>query len=167
MGSLASTVSPCSASPPPSSPHEPPQSDPCRPPEFEETTGITVGADESGWEKARDRGPGGRPQLLLVEKLIRLGGYATFSISRTLRLPADSWSSSSTPYTRCVRASDEIQLMLGIDRRNDPVTPLLSQWTYQAMVHELCGITNGRVRIDHEDQLELRVSQITQHQSSC
>jgi vacuolar protein sorting-associated protein 45 len=49
-------------------------------------------------------------------------------------------------------------LLLILDRRNDPVTPLLSQWTYQAMVHELCGITNGRVRIDGEDKLELRVS---------
>lgn len=36
-------------------------------------------------------------------------------------------------------------LLLILDRRNDPVTPLLSQWTYQAMVHELIGITNGRV----------------------
>lgn len=27
-----------------------------------------------------------------------------------------------------------VQLVL--DRREDPVTPLLSQWTYQAMVHE-------------------------------
>lgn len=43
------------------------------------------------------------------------------------------------------------------DRRNDPLTPLLSQWTYQAMVHELIGITNGRVRIDQEEKLELRV----------
>ena len=47
-------------------------------------------------------------------------------------------------------------LLLILDRRNDPVTPLLSQWTYQAMVHELCGITNGRVRIEHEQKLELR-----------
>lgn len=47
-------------------------------------------------------------------------------------------------------------LLLILDRRNDPVTPLLSQWTYQAMVHELVGITNGRVRIEHEEKLELR-----------
>lgn len=47
-------------------------------------------------------------------------------------------------------------LLLILDRRNDPVTPLLSQWTYQAMVHELIGITNGRVRIDGEEKLELR-----------
>ena len=36
-------------------------------------------------------------------------------------------------------------LLLILDRRNDPVTPLLSQWTYQAMVHELLNIQNGRV----------------------
>ncbi len=29
--------------------------------------------------------------------------------------------------------------------RNDPVSPLLHQWTYQAMVHELLGIQNNRV----------------------
>jgi vacuolar protein sorting-associated protein 45 len=32
-----------------------------------------------------------------------------------------------------------------MDRKNDPITPLLKQWTYQAMVHELLGISNGRV----------------------
>ncbi|WRT66980.1 uncharacterized protein IL334_003945 [Kwoniella shivajii] len=47
-------------------------------------------------------------------------------------------------------------LLLILDRRNDPVTPLLSQWTYQAMVHELLGINNGRVRIDGEEKIELR-----------
>jgi vacuolar protein sorting-associated protein 45 len=38
-------------------------------------------------------------------------------------------------------------LQLVIDRREDPVTPLLSQWTYQAMVHELLpkGISNNIV----------------------
>ena len=35
--------------------------------------------------------------------------------------------------------------MLVLDRKDDPVTPLLSQWTYQAMVHELLGINDGRV----------------------
>ncbi|KAI0248251.1 Sec1-like protein [Lactifluus subvellereus] len=29
--------------------------------------------------------------------------------------------------------------LLILDRRNDPVTPIPSQWTYQAMVHELVG----------------------------
>ncbi|OWZ59267.1 hypothetical protein C356_01026 [Cryptococcus neoformans c45] len=47
-------------------------------------------------------------------------------------------------------------LLLILDRRNDPVTPLLTQWTYQAMVHELFGITNGRVHLDSETKPELR-----------
>eukprot|EP01006_Ploeotia_vitrea_P022446 TRINITY_DN54857_c0_g1_i1.p1 TRINITY_DN54857_c0_g1~~TRINITY_DN54857_c0_g1_i1.p1 ORF type:complete len:601 (+),score=364.71 TRINITY_DN54857_c0_g1_i1:29-1804(+) len=38
-------------------------------------------------------------------------------------------------------------LLLVLDRRDDPVTPLLSQWTYQAMVHELIGIKNNRVNM--------------------
>ncbi|WVN85192.1 uncharacterized protein L203_100337 [Cryptococcus depauperatus CBS 7841] len=47
-------------------------------------------------------------------------------------------------------------LLLILDRRNDPVTPLLSQWTYQAMVHELLDINNGRVHIPSEEKPELR-----------
>ncbi|KAJ1919324.1 vacuolar protein sorting-associated protein 45 [Tieghemiomyces parasiticus] len=43
------------------------------------------------------------------------------------------------------RQADPPPTLLILDRRNDPVTPLLNQWTYQAMVHELLGIDNGRV----------------------
>jgi len=38
-------------------------------------------------------------------------------------------------------------LLLVLDRMDDPVTPLLSQWTYQAMVHELLGLNNNRVSL--------------------
>lgn len=34
-------------------------------------------------------------------------------------------------------------LLLVLDRRDDPVTPLLSQWTYQAMLHEIIGLENN------------------------
>lgn len=47
-------------------------------------------------------------------------------------------------------------LLLILDRRNDPVTPLLTQWTYQAMVHELLGIQNGRVTFDSESKQDLK-----------
>ncbi|XP_038680056.1 vacuolar protein sorting-associated protein 45 homolog isoform X1 [Tripterygium wilfordii] len=36
-------------------------------------------------------------------------------------------------------------LLLIVDRRDDPVTPLLNQWTYQAMVHELIDIEDNKV----------------------
>jgi vacuolar protein sorting-associated protein 45 len=43
------------------------------------------------------------------------------------------------------RRTDVPPLLLILDRRDDPVTPLLMQWTYQAMVHELLTLTNNRV----------------------
>ena len=52
------------------------------------------------------------------------------------------------------RKADTPPILLILDRRNDPITPLLSQWTYQAMVHELLGINNGRV--DLSDVPEIR-----------
>lgn len=47
------------------------------------------------------------------------------------------------------RHPDPPPLLLILDRRDDPITPLLSQWTYQAMVHELLTITNNRVNLSH------------------
>lgn len=62
-------------------------------------------------------------------------------------------------------------LLLILDRRNDPVTPLLTQWTYQAMVHELLGITNGRVSLadapDVRDELKVRSSALVLRSASA
>ena len=38
-------------------------------------------------------------------------------------------------------------VLLILDRREDPITPLLNQWTYQAMLHEMIGINNNRIDI--------------------
>ncbi|EEF36232.1 vacuolar protein sorting-associated, putative [Ricinus communis] len=43
------------------------------------------------------------------------------------------------------RKTEVSPLLLIVDRRDDPVTPLLNQWTYQAMVHELIGIQDNKV----------------------
>ncbi|XP_069796695.1 vacuolar protein sorting-associated protein 45 isoform X2 [Narcine bancroftii] len=43
------------------------------------------------------------------------------------------------------RRTEVPPLLLIMDRSSDPITPLLNQWTYQAMVHELLGITNNRI----------------------
>lgn len=61
------------------------------------------------------------------------------------------------------RRTDTAPILLVLDRRNDPVTPLLTQWTYQAMVHELIGIHHGRVDMTHvpEVKSELKVKRIS------
>ncbi|KAI6147090.1 Sec1-like protein [Pisolithus tinctorius] len=52
-------------------------------------------------------------------------------------------------------------LLIILDRRNDPVTPLLTQWTYQAMVHELLGVHNGRVNLSMVPDIGPELSEIT------
>lgn len=48
------------------------------------------------------------------------------------------------------RKGDNTPVLLVVDRLDDPVTPLLTQWTYQAMIHELLGIRFNRVSIKKE-----------------
>ena len=45
-------------------------------------------------------------------------------------------------------------LVLLIDRKEDPITPLLNQWTYQAMLHELLGIGKNRIKLRGEAEQE-------------
>lgn len=45
------------------------------------------------------------------------------------------------------RGNEPAPVILLVDRKEDPVTPLLTQWTYQAMVHELIGIDANRVNL--------------------
>jgi vacuolar protein sorting-associated protein 45 len=43
--------------------------------------------------------------------------------------------------------------LLILDRKDDPITPLLNQWTYQSMIHELIGINNHRVKLDSKEEI--------------
>lgn len=62
------------------------------------------------------------------------------------------------------RRPDTPPMLLLVDRREDVITPLLSQWTYQAMVHELLGIENGRVDLSNVPEVrpEFKVGHCTQ-----
>ncbi|KAH9397965.1 vacuolar protein sorting-associated protein 45 [Tyrophagus putrescentiae] len=43
--------------------------------------------------------------------------------------------------------NDSQPILLVLDRKFDPITPLLNQWTYQAMLHEQLTIVNNRVNL--------------------
>ncbi|XP_030760870.1 vacuolar protein sorting-associated protein 45 [Sitophilus oryzae] len=51
-------------------------------------------------------------------------------------------------------------LLLILDRRDDPITPLLNQWTYQAMVHELLTINNNRVSLSGTPGVSKELSEV-------
>ena len=48
-----------------------------------------------------------------------------------------------------------------LDRRLDPITPLLNQWTYQAMVHELIGMNNNRVDLTGREEVPAEMQNLT------
>lgn len=61
------------------------------------------------------------------------------------------------------RRPEVTPLLYVLDRKDDPVTPLLTQWCYQAMVHELLGLNENRVNLRdapnvRKDMLELVLS---------
>ncbi|KAJ5180312.1 hypothetical protein N7492_003522 [Penicillium capsulatum] len=58
------------------------------------------------------------------------------------------------------RRTDTPPILLILDRRDDPITPLLTQWTYQAMVHELLGISNGRVDLREVPEIRPELQEI-------
>jgi len=47
-----------------------------------------------------------------------------------------------------------------LDRRNDPVTPLLNQWTYQAMLHELLIMENNRIDLSKVQGVRAELKEI-------
>lgn len=58
------------------------------------------------------------------------------------------------------RKTDTPPILLLLDRRDDPITPLLTQWTYQAMVHELLGIYNGKVDLSNVPDVRAELKEI-------
>ena len=50
--------------------------------------------------------------------------------------------------------------ILILDRREDAVTPLLNQWTYQAMIHELLGLHSNRVDLKHLKHLSDEMKEV-------
>ena len=63
------------------------------------------------------------------------------------------------------RSAEVAPVVLLVDRKEDPVTPLLTQWTYQAMVHELLGIQANRLNLPQSANVRTfcRLSQRCNH----
>mmetsp|Transcript_50468 Transcript_50468/g.117822 ORF Transcript_50468/g.117822 Transcript_50468/m.117822 type:complete len:577 (-) Transcript_50468:93-1823(-) len=58
------------------------------------------------------------------------------------------------------RKTENTPVVLLLDRRNDPVTPLLNQWTYQAMLHELLHMDNNRIDMSKVPDIRTELKQI-------
>ncbi|KAF6771937.1 hypothetical protein AHF37_09087 [Paragonimus kellicotti] len=59
------------------------------------------------------------------------------------------------------QSAEQSALLIILDRRQDPVTPLLTQWTYEAMVHELIGIRQNRVNLSRAPGVRPELKEVT------
>ncbi|RYG42457.1 hypothetical protein EON68_01780, partial [archaeon] len=73
--------------------------------------------------------------------------YGTARRARTCLLA--HWPHTCEVHACRHRAFAHLPLQLVLDRREDPLTPLLSPWTYQAMIHQLMpqGIVNNTLNM--------------------
>lgn len=60
---------------------------------------------------------------------------------------------------------DSAPVLLILDRKNDPLTPLLTPWSYQAMVHEFIGIDNNRVDLRNTPEIRDELKEIVLSQN--
>lgn len=120
------------------------------------------GSSPNSWnEAALERSVQGIISLLLSIRKKPLIRYERMS-SLGKRLGAEILNRIQTESSLFEFRSAQVPpLLLILDRRNDPVTPLLSQWTYQAMVHELLGIQNGRVDLTLVPDIQPELKEIT------
>ncbi|EDV26408.1 uncharacterized protein TRIADDRAFT_22566 [Trichoplax adhaerens] len=58
------------------------------------------------------------------------------------------------------RKSDVAPVLIILDRKEDPVTPILNQWTYQAMIHELLTIRKNVVDLSYVPGISKELKQL-------
>lgn len=61
-------------------------------------------------------------------------------------------NSNNNLYDDVQMKGDVPPVLLIIDRKNDPITPLVLPWTYQSMIHELIGIHRNVVAVGGDDK---------------
>ncbi|TIC63438.1 Sec1-like protein [Wallemia mellicola] len=92
-----------------------------------------------------------RKPLIRYEKMSDLAKTLAESVSTTIDTESQLFD---------FRLTQSQPVLLICDRRNDPVTPLLTQWTYQAMVHDLIGLDNGKVDLSQAPNIQPQQKQL-------
>jgi len=72
------------------------------------------------------------------------------TISKRIAIEVTEFFEHNNEFIRRECSREQNGLLFIYDRREDPITPLLNQWTYQSMLHELLGINNNIVELKHE-----------------
>lgn len=107
--------------------------------------------------------------MLLSLKLKPVIRYESNSgMGLSLASSISSKISENTKLFDDVPSKDVSPLLLILDRKNDPITPLLFPWTYQSMIHEIFGIQNNTVDLSNVSNVskELETVVLNENQDS-
>ncbi|KAM3683591.1 hypothetical protein ACJW31_12G159800 [Castanea mollissima] len=132
----------------------------------DEQKSIMIENRKKNWEKRHfcDQVVGGIVSIFLALKRIPIIRYQRNSdIAKRIAQETAKLMYQQESGLFDFRRMEVSPLLLVIDRRDDPVTPLLNQWNYQAMVHELIGIQDNKVDLRNigklpKDQQEVVLS---------
>lgn len=115
---------------------------------FENRHQTIWGHDPNVWDNAAlvEASRGVFALLISMRKRPSIRYAANNQMAYSLAISIDKALAQEKDLSKLPR-SDSPPLLLILDRRDDPVTPLLSQWTYQAMIHEILGMKDSRVQL--------------------
>ncbi|XP_038726291.1 vacuolar protein sorting-associated protein 45 homolog isoform X2 [Tripterygium wilfordii] len=125
---------------------------------------IPAVVDPSGLQRFCDRVVDGTAALFLALKRRPVIRYQrTSDVAKRIAQETSKLMYQQESGLFDFRRMEVSPLLLIVDRRDDPVTPLLNQWTYQAMVHELIDIQDNKVDLrsigkSSKDQQEVVLS---------
>lgn len=103
--------------------------------------------DEASLESAVE----GLSSLLLslrMKPIIKYESNSKLASKLANRINYEMTSNNTQLFEQLEPKPDVPPILLILDRKNDPVTPLLFPWTYQAMINELLGIGNDNNCVD-------------------
>lgn len=111
---------------------------------------LSLSLPKARWSRSEDilfeRTAAGLSALLLAFKIKPYVRHQRTAAAQALAREISSIMASERELFTFKRPAATPMLLI-LDRQEDPVTPLLSQWTYQAMLHELVGINANRVSL--------------------
>ncbi|CAF0758458.1 unnamed protein product [Rotaria sp. Silwood1] len=90
--------------------------------------------------------------IIRYQKSSNMARILADKLSSTLMRQADFATSNINDINQTI--------VLIVDRREDAISPLLNQWTYQAMVHELIGIKNNRVSLSQVPGIKKELEEV-------
>ena len=117
-------------------------------------------SSQTGWSSALNRITDGIAACLLSLKIrptvrVQKSSSLAMQVGQAIKSRIENSSTFHVGNTK-----QNAPLLLIMDRNEDPVTPLLTAWTYQAMMHQLLEMHNNRMDLSNVPNIREELKQV-------